>query len=511
MFRFQQFTALMVVWMACLPLHASGDWYALGPFASHFGLTLAQGERTEYAGPLFYSEDAESHDLTAMPPLWSCTKRRDVAMKEVDVLYPVVSYDQSGEEYRFHVLQLLSWAGGQVSGAETNATRFTIFPFYFQQRSPVPEKNYTAVFPFYGHLKNRLFRDEVDFIGWPIYVKTQRRAKVDNPPDDDFQGLAYRYLRGRKGDVTTYNFLWPIFHVRTGAGLRGWQAWPLVGHERKEPISSTNRWGEVEMSPGHDNLFALWPVFLKRTSDLGTTNVSEHLAILPLFSKQISPLRESTTAPWPIGLTYTVDRERKYREWGAPWPLIVFARGEGKTTSRVWPFFSQSHNSNLQSDFYAWPIYKYNRFHSESVERERTRIALFLFSDITEKHLETGKTRHRVDAWPFLTFQRDLDGNQRWQALSLLEPLLPNSKSIERNYSPLWALWRSERNARTGAESQSALFNLYRQDTLVSTNAPTSASVTNKKGSMLLGLVQWQVTPEGRKAKWFYLPAETRY
>ena len=39
----------------------------------------------------------------------------------------------------------------------------------------------------------------------------------------------------------------------------------------------------------------------------------------------------------------------KYREWDAPWPLIVFARGEGKTTTRVWPLYSRAHNATLES------------------------------------------------------------------------------------------------------------------------------------------------------------------
>lgn len=454
--------------------------------ASRFGLTLAHGERTDVLGPLFYDEASTEHDLTALPPLWSCTRYREIDAKEIDVLYPLLTYDRFGEEYRVQLFQLFSFAGGQNQNS-TNAHRFTVFPFYFQQRSPVPAENYTAFLPFYGNLRNRLFRDEIHFVLWPAYVQTRKR------------------------DVVTDNFLVPFFHLRHGDGLQGWQFWPLLGAEQKKVTQRTNHWGDVENVGGHDKLFALWPIFSKQTTGLGTTNVNDRLAVLPLFSLQKSALRDSTAAPWPLGLSYTVDREKKYTEWGAPWPLIVFARGEGKTTSRVWPFFSQSHNATLQSDFYLWPLYKFNRVHADPLDRERTRILFFLYSDTVERNTETGKAKHRVDAWPFFTFRRDWNGHERSQALALLEPFLPNNKSIERNYSPLWALWRAEKNAVTGAHAESFLWNLYRQDTIVATNSATSGSVTNTKGSMLFGLVRWRVTPEGRKAKWFYLPGETTY
>src|SRR5207247_2697519 len=69
------------------------------------------------------------------------------------------------------------------------------------------------------------------------------------------------------------------------------------------------------------------------------------------------------------------------------------------------------------------------------------------------KNTETGAAQRRIDFWPFFTWRRDFNGNSRLQALSLLEPFLPNNKSIERNYSPLWSIWRAEKNPRTGGRS----------------------------------------------------------
>src|SRR6185436_530516 len=130
----------------------------------------------------------------------------------------------------------------------TGKKRVTLFPFYFQQRSPEPSLNYTALLPFYGHLKNRFFRDEISFVMLPLYLRTRKR------------------------DVLTDNYLVPFFHWRRGEKLEGWQFWPLLGREHKDSITRTNLDEEVEIIGGHDKLFVLWPFFFKNELGLGTTN-----------------------------------------------------------------------------------------------------------------------------------------------------------------------------------------------------------------------------------------------
>ena len=442
-----------------------------GPLVHQFGLTLDSGTRTEALGPLYYQEDRDGTRTWATPPLLSYSLDEQADFSEFDLLYPLLTYDRYGPEYRFQIFQLFAFAGGQTY-SETNVHRFTLFPFYFHQWSDIPEKNYWGLVPIYGHLKNRLFRDEVHFAAWPLYSRTRKR------------------------DVVTYNFPYPILHVRRGEGLSGWQVWPLIGKEHKEVTSRTNIWDEAEVIGGHDRLFVLWPFYHKAASGIGTTNEVRQEALLPAYSVYRSPLRDSSTYFWPFGVTHTVDREKKYNEWATPWPLVVFTRGEGKHTTRVWPIYSDSHTDTLTSRWYLWPVYKYNAIHSAPLERERTRILLYLYSDISERNTETGAEFRRRDFWPLYTHRRDLNGNTRLQVLSILEPILPNNKSIERNYSPLWALWRSQKNARTGAKSQSLLWNLYRRD----------ATPESKKCSLLFGLFQYQSTPDGSRWRVFYVP-----
>jgi len=448
---------------------------ALGPLYQEFKLTLEPGRRTEVVAPFFSWEDVgPPGDVTstwAAPPIFSYGFNEGTDYEFFDFLWKGVTFDRFGEEYRFQILQLFSFAGGGTQ-SDTNVHRFTLFPIYFQQRSSIPEKNYTALVPIYGHLQGRLFKDGAKFVLFPIYGQTRKR------------------------DVITDNYVYPIFHLRHGHGLNGWQFWPLFGREHKELTYVTNHWGEGSPVAGHDKLFVLWPIFHNQRLGLGTENPSHEQAVLPLYSYFRSPKRDSTSFPWPLGYTRTVDRERKYRETGAPWPLIVFARGAGKHTDRVWPFYSKATNTSQTSKWYLWPIYKYNGLHSPPLERERTRILFFLYSDVAAKDTENHRDLHQVDCWPLFSYRRDFDNRKRLQILALVEPFLPNNTSVERNLSPLWSLWRAEANPKTGASSQSLLFNLYRRE-----RTPTS-----RKCSLLFGIFQYHSGPDGKRWRVFHVP-----
>lgn len=460
---------LFIVFAFSSALSARGEVQA-GPVFSEFRLTLDVGERTEILGPIFYSEEREETSQWAFPPLMSYTHDRGVDSTEFDILYPVITYDRFGAEYRFQIFQVFNFAGGVKEGS-TNKHRFALFPFYLQQRSADPSENYTSVLPFYGRLKNRFFRDEVFYVMMPLYVESKKR------------------------DVKTYNYVFPIFHLRHGDGLEGWQFWPLAGHEHKVPTVRTNTWGDDVPVPGHDRKFVLWPFFLNQRAGIGGTNEEHTQAVIPLYSYTRSPLRDATAVPFILGWSSVHDREKKYDEIGAPWPIVVFRSGESSHTKRVWPFFSRATNEFLESSWYMWPVYKYNRVHSDPLDRDRMRILLFLYSDTIERNTETGHARRRRDFWPLFTRTRDWEGNERLQILAPLEPILPNNKSIERDWSPIWSVWRDEKNAKSGAHSQSLLWNLYRRET----------GTNGSKTAVLFGLVQHSSDANGSHWRLFYL------
>jgi hypothetical protein len=451
---------------------SASEWSHAGPLYDDFSLTLTEGRRTEALGPLYYSETSDTQKTWGIPPLFWNLSDSATELEKFDLCYPIFTFHRYGSEYRWQFLQLFSFAGGG-NHPDTGVKRFTIFPLYFQQRSPDPSQNYTAFLPFYGHLKNRLFTDEFFFVMFPLYGRTL------------------------KAGVETENYLFPIFSRSHGEALSGWKILPLAGHQHKDPTTRTDGFGDVEKIPGYDRSFVLFPLYFHQNSGLGSENPAAETALLPLFSWLRSPQRDSTTVIWPL-FTHITEREKKYREWQIFGPMIVFARGEGKTTTRVWPLFSHAQNTNQESTFYLWPAYRKARAHGETYDRSRLRLFLYLYSDTRQKNLETGKASRRQDFWPLFTRTVGYNGKERLQILAPVEPILPFSDSVEREYSPVWSLWRAEKNPATGATSQSLLWNLYRRDT-------TPAS---KKVSLFFGLFQYESSPAGTETRWFYWPVK---
>jgi len=446
------------------------DFLSAGPIYDRFYLTLTPGERTEAAGPFYYNEQAETQHTWAVPPLISYTTEEAVRLKEFDILYPLLTYDRYGHQYRWQLFQVLSFSGGP-SQAENSRHRFTVFPLYFQQRSSDPSQNYTALFPFYGRLSHRLFRDEIYFVMFPIFGETVKKG------------------------VVTDNYLYPLFSRSHGPGVKGWQFWPLFGQEHKDITTSTNGFKDEIVVPGHDSWFVLWPIFFNDHKGTGSANPSWEQGALPFYSFERSPQRDSTTVIWPF-FSRIEDREKQYLEWDTPWPLIVFARGPGKYTSRIWPFYSQAHNATLEDNFYMWPIYKYTRARLDPLDRTRVRIAFFLYSDTVDRNIETKASARTTYLWPLFIKRRDLIGNTRLQVLAPLEPFVQGSHKIGRDYSPLWSVWRQESSPRLQTTSQSLLWNLYRRET----------SPGHKKVSLFFGLFQYQSGPDGGRTRLFYIP-----
>ena len=446
----------------------AGDFSA-GPAFDRFPLTIGAGERTEIGGPFYYNERNDSSTTWALPPFFSRQEDPTIDELEIQSLYPVFSYVKYGTQYRVQLIQIFSIQGGENPN-NVQAHRFWLFPIYFQQRSTDTNDNYTAFFPIYGGLKNMLFRDEISFVMFPAYSQTRLRDVVNN------------------------NYFYPFVNTRHGNGMHGWQFWPFYGTEHKDVTLVTNTWG-VETSGGHDQSFILWPIHISQNNGIGTDNPEKIRLNLPFYGSLRSPQRDWTAVLWPF-FNWIDDREKKYRERELPWPFIVFAHGPGKNAVRVFPFYNHAYNDTQVDNFYAWPIYKYNAIHSPPLEWRRTRIAFFLYQNTFEKNIETGKFKRRVDLWPLCLYKRDFDGSSRLQIFAFMESFFPVSPGIERNWSPLWSIWRSEKNPAAGAESQSFLWNLYRRD----------VSPGRKKISCFFGLYQSQTNAEGKNVRLFYIP-----
>lgn len=467
----QLWTAVVgaAVGLAAARLAASEYPRQFGPLFSDIGLTLEAGHGWEALGPMLGREVTTNTSLWRISPLVARYEDPSVEHLRYDFLYPACGYVRYGGEWQLHFFQFIQFTGGQAQ-EENEARRRTLFPFLFSQRSTDPARNYFALVPFWGTIQNRLFRDEIRFVLLPLYLQTRKR------------------------DLVTDNYLAPFFHLRRSPSVRGWQFWPLGGREVKQVTTRTNVADDLEVVPGHQKTFAAWPFFFHERLNLGTDNPKTNLYLFPAWMSSRSPQEDYQ---WILFFSHRTNRtEKGYREWSTPWPFISWTDGPGKQMRRFFPLYGKGTKPGVQSDFILWPLYIHRATKASAYERDRKRILYWAYSDVREVNPANGAERRRREMWPLFSWSRDLEGRQRLQVLAPLEPLRPDNKAYERLYSPMWSLWRQQKDPVSGRHHASLLWNLWRRE--------GEPGLT--RTSFLFGAVRTERTAGGRRWRWFGFP-----
>ena len=382
-----------------------------------------------------------------------------------------MTYDRYGDQYRWQFFQLLSFAGGPTQ-RETARDRFTLFPLYFQQRSSDPSENYTAVFPLYGHLKHRLFRDEIFFVMFPLYSET------------------------RKKDVVTDNYLWPVFSLRHGDGLARLEV-VAAGRERAQRCHHSNQ--RFQRRDNHwraRQLFHALAVVLQhqerdrhheRAVAAGVHPRLQRAALaaarldhryLALLQPRGRPGEEIPR----VGRALAAGRVRPRRRQDT---RRAFGRSTATRTTRRWRAISGSgrYTNTTACIRRRWTAGA-RAFASSFTPtwRRRTprprRCGGGLSSGRSSPTAATSTETADCKSWPC--------SNPSFQETRTLSAIIRRSG---RSGGP-------RQNPRAGASSQSLLWNLYRHDTTPDT----------KKCSLLFGLFQYQSSPEGKQMRLFYIP-----
>ena len=172
----------------------------------------------------------------------------------------------------------------------------------------------------------------------------------------------------------------------------------------------------------------------------------------------------------------------------APWPFIQLADGE--MYKRIfWPLYGKKQLGTLTRQYALWPFLWNNKTEFARHEQRR-RIVVPFFASVTDVVTKpTGA--YEVDdvsmrywkLWPLMSWERNHQGS-RFRTLELWP--WHNPAGIERNWAPLWTLYRRER--AEGQVGHHLLWGLYRK---------TKGS-ESFEWSLLKGLVGYKNT-EGRR------------
>lgn len=422
-------------------------------------------------GPLFKLQHQKDARDLAVRPLFYETSDQKHTWDVTEYLYPLASSENSREVSTVQVLKLYQNNTYRKNEGENKEKGTMLFPFYISGKS---EKYgpYTSVFPFYGDIYERFWRDEYHYVMFPLYGRTVKKG------------------------TTTRNYLYPIFSTTTGEKEDGFQVWPLYGQSAKEGV--------------YRKRFVVWPFYMQEQSGLDTDNPTRKLYLLPLYAATDSPKSTARYYLWPF-FGHKTETDGKQEEWDYFWPFVRTIRGEKRTLDSFLPFYSRDERKETRKSWYMWPLLKHEEINTGVFRQERDRVLYFLYSDNRESWPKDGAERRRTACWPLFVYKRDPRGIS---SLSLPAPVEPvfDREGIERSWAPFWRLYQ-QRWADNGDSAVSVLWNLYwhekRGDGLAYEFFPLVDCRSEKKTTdfkLLKGLVRYRNEGGGKSLSFLWLP-----
>ena len=419
-------------------------------------------------GPLFKREHSGNAETTAIRPLFF--NKTTPGSEESDYLYPIASSSSSAGASESQILKLFQRHASHTGTAEEKHDSM-LFPFYISGTS---EKYgpYTSVFPFYGDIYERFWRDEYHYTLFPLYGRTVKKG------------------------TTSTNYLYPFFNTVSGDKESGFHFWPIYGQSAKEEV--------------YEKRFVLWPFYIRESLGKNTDNPTENLNLLPFYAQSRSPRRSSTYAPWPFcGVVRNADGTAVERDF--VWPFWMVARDKDSSTERYLPFYSESRTKSTASRWVMWPLYRHETIDSPEFRQDRTSLLYFLFRHADESWPTAGKDRAQSTFWPLYAWKRDEDGTRTLSLPALVEPVIWTD-GVERNWAPLWRFFIAKWDAK-GDGATSILWNLYwrekRGDESAWELSPLVSYRSTRQGSefrLLKGLFGYATEKGGTSVSVLWIP-----
>jgi hypothetical protein len=415
----------LLAFFAAAPLFAEvekepeGTIFTLWPFVDYRESPMEGYSNLSVLGPLFkLQRRGDDRDIAVRPFFYEKSNRRN-GTDERDYLYPIAASSDSPDATKVQVLDLYQKDIYRKDEEEKTEQGTMLFPFYIKGSSS-KYGPYLSLFPFYGDLYERFWRDEYHYVMFPLYGKTVKKGK------------------------TTRNYLYPVFSLISGEKESGFQVWPLYGEAEKEGVYSKR--------------FVLWPFFLKEASGLDTDNPTRRFYLLPLYAAIDSPKSTSRYYLWPF-FGHRSDADGHQEETDYFWPFWRTIRGEKRTLDSWLPFYSLDVRAETRKRWIMWPLFKHEEINSDVFCQENNRILYFLYTDDRQSWPKAEGDKVRTALWPFFVYNKSPRGIKSLGIPAPVEPIL-NKEGIEKSWAPLWRIYQQKWNDR-GDSTVSFLWNLY--------------------------------------------------
>jgi hypothetical protein len=404
------------------PPPPQGEIFTFWPLVDYRKDTAKNTSSLSILGPLLNFESTTDDNIFSFRPLIHNSKDINSTRSFSYFLYPLASTETTPDVDHIEFLQIIQKNTYRKSEPEEKERQAMLFPFYIsgESKKHVP---YTSLFPFYGDIYDRFWRDEYHYVLFPIYGRTVLNK------------------------TTNYHFLWPFFSLTSGENESGFGIWPLYGQSAKEGVYS--------------NSYFLWPIFTKEKRVIAGGETSNRLSFFPLYASYDTPHSISRHWLWPF-FGYSNDTEFEEKERDYFWPFWLTISGNKRNVVRFLPFYSDEVTKENTKSWYLWPLFETDTMQSPSYRQKRTRMLYFLFSNKTESWAYDEKERQRTTMWPLFLYNRNTDGESSLSIPAPVEPIL-DREGIDKLWAPFWRLYIHKWNDK-GDSQLSILWNLYWHD-----------------------------------------------
>lgn len=388
---------------------------------------------------------------------------------ELDVLWPIVHYEQTpegGDDFRIRPLwrwvtqppeagyahrgtvqehQFL-WPFGRVvsDDIETSSRLFPLwwhrvregedgqretdwyflFPFVWGGGNEDGSEDYFALFPLFASIPEFLVYDRFSWFLFPLYL-----------------GL-------EKDGQSIHQVIWPLLGWNVdhaGKGREYAKLWPLFSYDH-DPARYTRHW-------------LLWPLIGWGWEKLWTEDPTWTLWLWPLFGRQSSETVDSWTVFWPF-FQDNHDREH-YREVNILWPFYQsrWAKNEDNLEQWwLWPLIARTESDRFYAWNFLWPLVWIRTYlDPEGVETHRWVVPFYTH---VRQDYHDGGADDFYRFWPFFHTDTRRDGSGEWSLLSPWPYRGGNAYGVDEAYGWLWTLARSRSRTATDHSFELAA-NLY--------------------------------------------------
>ena len=391
----------------------------------------------EHLGPfIFQHPDKDpTHDsggtTSGVRPFFVRTRDASGQIVETTVLYPLFIDRADADTHQWKVLNLINGAGPRRSTATstTDPTKaFDLWPFWFSRETGAPETSYHALFPIAGRVKYRFWRDDLRWVLWPLYLRTEKNGLI------------------------TTSTPWPFIQTVTGSE-HGLALWPIYG-----------RHGNPEQGSHHS--FFLWPLGWDNTipaseDEPAGTAPTRQFGFIPFYTVEKHPGFINQTYVWPFFGHTERTQPYRYSETRYFWPFFVQGHGDIQMIDRWGPFYTHSVIKGLDKTWYIWPFVKQLKWEDPGVAQTRTQFLYLLYWSQRQRSLTNphAAPADRTHIWPLFSKWDNGAGKKQFQLFSPFDVFFPDNGHVRETWTPFFALYRYDQR-NPGDKNWSLLWNL---------------------------------------------------